>query len=67
MLNQGAGNVKVRIVHSAGCKAAVLARSPNKVKKFPDQKINNKTCSIKRRPGSACGQSDAFCAVLLLV
>lgn len=36
VLNQGAG--KVRIVHSAGCKAAVLARSLNKVKKFPDQR-----------------------------
>lgn len=35
-LNQGAG--KVRIVHSVGCKAAVLDRSPNKVKKIPDQK-----------------------------
>jgi len=35
-LNQGAG--KVRIIHSVGCKAAVLDRSPNKVKKIPDQK-----------------------------
>lgn len=65
MLNQAA--CKVRIVHSAGCKAAVLARSSNKVKKFPDRKINNKTCYIKRRPGSAGGQRDAFCPVLRLV